>query len=161
KVTTTSGRPSSRASSAALVTIRWWPRCTPSNTPMVTTEGPQASGTSPSPSQRSTMLFLTLRLPSVIGDAITPLVKPAMRGPVLGRGHVGLAGADGHLPPHVPDLGDEQDGGGEQDDEDPSGGQDGPGANGAGGRACGYGAERCQGEAAEQIVGGQPGEHGR
>ena len=65
KVITTSGRSRSRAISAARSTTRWWPRCTPSNTPIVATDPPQSAGTSSRPYQRYTIPFLAF----VGGDA--------------------------------------------------------------------------------------------
>src|SRR5579859_4912961 len=55
KVITTSGRFLSRATSRARATTRWWPRCTPSNTPIVATHPAQSAGTSSKPYQRYTI----------------------------------------------------------------------------------------------------------
>src|SRR6516162_189214 len=53
-VITTEGSPSPRAASTARPMMRWWPRCTPSKTPMVTTDRPQSAGTSARPCHRYT-----------------------------------------------------------------------------------------------------------
>jgi hypothetical protein len=45
KVITTDCSPRSRAAFTACPMIAWCPRCTPSNTPMVTTDRPQPPGT--------------------------------------------------------------------------------------------------------------------
>src|SRR5579859_4475011 len=55
KVITTSGRPFSCATCSARATTRWWPRCTPSNTPIVATHPAQSAGTSSRPYQRYTI----------------------------------------------------------------------------------------------------------
>src|SRR6201991_4676644 len=53
-VTSAVGRPRSRPRSTARPMSCWWPRCTPSNTPTVTTLRPQPLGTDSTPPQRCT-----------------------------------------------------------------------------------------------------------
>src|ERR1035438_8204672 len=55
KVITTTGRFPARAICTARPTMRWWPRCTPSKTPIVATHLPQSEGTSAEPYQRYTI----------------------------------------------------------------------------------------------------------
>src|SRR5580700_6112008 len=55
KVITTSGRFRLCATCPARSTTRWWPRCTPSNTPIVATHPAQPAGTSSKPYQRYTI----------------------------------------------------------------------------------------------------------
>src|SRR5215472_3416407 len=57
KVITTTGSPSSAAAVMAWRTIRWWPRWTPSNSPMVTTDLPHRAGTSSRPCHRCICSF--------------------------------------------------------------------------------------------------------
>ena len=52
KVTTTDCTPSSRARATACPMVAWCPRCTPSKTPMVTTDRPQPPGAASYPRHR-------------------------------------------------------------------------------------------------------------
>ena len=78
-VTTTRGCPSPRPASAARPMMRWWPRCTPSKTPMVTTDRPQSAGTSARPCHRYTALP-SFRTPGGARGplSVLPSPKPAM-----------------------------------------------------------------------------------
>src|SRR4029077_14828728 len=55
KVITTTGRCLARAICSTRPMMRWWPRCTPSNTPIVATQPTQSDGTSARPYQRYTI----------------------------------------------------------------------------------------------------------
>src|SRR4051812_20200039 len=55
KVIVTTGSDRDWAISRARSTTRWWPRCTPSNSPIVATHAPQSEGTSARPYQRYTI----------------------------------------------------------------------------------------------------------
>src|ERR1700733_4201460 len=117
KVITTSGRSFSRATCLARATTRWWPRCTPSNTPIVTTHPAQSSGTSSKPYHRYTI-------------PVPPLSRPWLLGPGCGAASTSLASGEDHQRARLAGLF------GQQGDQGAVGGEGGRRARGAGaGRA--------------------------
>src|SRR5690349_16509410 len=95
KVTTTTGRSVRAAASSARATIRWCPRCTPSNTPTVATQEPQSAGTSSGPCHRCMCCPLQVGGAYGVRALQASHVPASSRSPPgAARGRKGLAGED-------------------------------------------------------------------